>query len=42
MNTNWNQKIKEALDRTEFMAISMMGDGESWMNPMAFAYSKKM
>jgi uncharacterized protein YhbP (UPF0306 family) len=41
-DVDWNKKIKEALDRTEFMAISTVGDDGSWTNPVAFAYSEKM
>lgn len=40
-NVDWNDKIKEALDRTEFMAISTTGDDGSWTNPVAFAYNEK-
>lgn len=39
---DWDTKVKEALDRTEFMAISTMGEDGSWTNPVAFAYSKKL
>ena len=36
---NWNEKVKEALERTEFMAISTLNpDGTSWTNPVAFGY----
>lgn len=38
---NWNEKIKEALDRTEFMAIATVNGSESWTNPVAFAYDEK-
>lgn len=41
MNIDWTQKVKEALDRTEFMAISTMSDEGSWTNPVQFAYSEK-
>lgn len=40
--TNWNSKVKEALDRTEFMAISTIGEDGSWTNPVEFHYSEKM
>lgn len=39
---DWNQKLKEALDRTEFMAISTSRVDETWTNPVAFAYDEKM
>ena len=38
---DWNEKVKEALDRTEFMAIATVGGSESWTNPVAFAYDEK-
>ncbi|MBI4085087.1 MAG: pyridoxamine 5'-phosphate oxidase family protein [Candidatus Liptonbacteria bacterium] len=41
-NIDWNKEIKEALDRTEFMALSSVNNGESWTNPVAFAYSETM
>ncbi|MBI4087074.1 pyridoxamine 5'-phosphate oxidase family protein [Candidatus Kaiserbacteria bacterium] len=36
---DWNAKIKEALDRTEFMAISTIGEDGSWTCPVQFGYS---
>ena|SRR3989344_6755910 len=42
MNVDWNEKIKEAVDRTEFMAISTVGEDGSWTNPVHFGYSEKM
>lgn len=41
-NVDWNVKVKEALDRSEFMAISTTGIDGSWTNPVAYAYSEKM
>src|SRR3954468_1243515 len=41
MNIDWNKKVKEALDRTEFMALSTVGEDGSWVNPVQFAYSEK-
>ena len=41
-NIDWNQKVKEALDRTEFMAISTVGDESSWTNPVQYGYSEKL
>lgn len=35
-------KIKEALDRTEFMAISTVGEVGSWTNPVQFGYDTKL
>ncbi|GEM_PF-1280107 len=39
---DWNIKVKEALERTEFMALATLGEEGSWINPVAFAYSEKM
>lgn len=41
-NINWNAKVKEALDRTEFMAISTIGEDGSWTNPVEYYYSEKL
>ena len=42
MQIDWNTKIKEALDRTEFMAISTVGNDGSWTNPVQYGYSEKL
>lgn len=39
---DWNAKVQEALGRTEFMAISTVGNDGSWTNPVAYAYSEKL
>jgi len=39
---DWNQKVKEALDRTEFMAISTISDDGSWTCPVQFGYNEKL
>jgi len=39
---DWNQKIKEALNRTEFMAISTIGEDGGWTNPVQYGYSEKL
>lgn len=38
---DWNAKIKEAMDRTEFMAIATIGKEGSWTNPVAFSYDER-
>lgn len=39
---DWNARVKEAFDRTEFMAISTVdADNNSWTNPVQFGYSEK-
>ena len=39
---NWNEKIKEAIDRTEFMALSTIGDSGTWTCPLAFSYDQSV
>jgi uncharacterized protein YhbP (UPF0306 family) len=39
---DWNEKVKEALDRTEFMAISTIGADGSWTCPVQFGFSEKL
>lgn len=41
MKIDWNAKMKEALDRTEFLALSTIGPDGVWTSPVAFAYSEK-
>ncbi|MEX2012503.1 MAG: pyridoxamine 5'-phosphate oxidase family protein [Patescibacteria group bacterium] len=42
MEINWNEKIKESLDRTEFMAIATYGDDGSWVCPVQYGYSENL
>ncbi len=39
-NIDWNTKVKEALDRTEFMAISTLGSDGSWICPVQFGHNE--
>ncbi len=39
---DWNAKVKEALERTEFMALSTSGPDGVWTNPVAFAYGPRV
>ena len=39
---DWNEKVKEALDRTEFMAISTTDADGSWTCPVQFGHSEKL
>ena len=41
-NFDWNKHIKEALDRTEFMALSTVGEDGSWVCPLQFSYDEKL
>ncbi|MBI3626673.1 pyridoxamine 5'-phosphate oxidase family protein [Candidatus Uhrbacteria bacterium] len=38
----WSKYIKEALDRTEFMALGTFGADGSWVCPVQFSYDEKM
>jgi uncharacterized protein YhbP (UPF0306 family) len=39
---DWNEKVKEALDRTDFMAISTIDADGSWTCPVQFCFSEKL
>jgi general stress protein 26 len=39
---NWNVKIKEALARTDIMALSTIGDEGSWTSPVQYSHSSKL
>lgn len=39
---DWNEKVKEALSRTEFMALSTVGSDGSWTCPVQYGYSEKL
>lgn len=39
---DWNKEVKEILDRTEFMALSTLGDDGVWTNPVQFSYDNKL
>lgn len=41
-NFDWNKYIKDALNRTEFMAISTVTEDESWVCPVQFSYDEKL
>lgn len=38
---NWNTKIKEALDRSEFMALGTVDAEGVWTCPVVFSYDEK-
>ncbi len=42
MQIDWNAKVKEALDRTEFMAVSTVDENGSWVCPVYFGYDEKL
>jgi len=39
---DWDVKVKEALERTEFMAISTVGSDGSWTCPVQFGYDDRL
>ena len=39
---DWNKNIKEALDRTEFMALATSGPEGPWVCPVVFSYDREM
>ena len=39
---DWNAKVKEALQRTDIMALSTIGDDGSWTSPVQFTYSSRL
>ena len=41
MDFDWNTKIKEALSRTEFLALSTIGEDGVWTNPVEYHHSEK-
>ncbi|HET8883975.1 MAG TPA: pyridoxamine 5'-phosphate oxidase family protein [Candidatus Saccharimonadales bacterium] len=39
MDNDINQRVKEALDRTEIMALATVGDDGSWVSPVKYNYT---
>src|SRR3989338_9348868 len=39
---DWRIHLKEALERTDFMALSTLGKDGSWTNPVYFSYDENM
>ena len=37
-NINWGKYVKEIMDMTDFMALTTSDKGETWTNPVYFAY----
>lgn len=42
MNDDMNARVKEAMTRTEIMALSTIGDDGSWVSPVRFDYNDKL
>jgi general stress protein 26 len=41
-SVNWNQKVEEALKRTDIMALSTIGEDGSWTSPVQYSYGPKL
>jgi general stress protein 26 len=41
-SVDWNQKIKEALERTNIMALSTIGNDGSWTCPVHYTHGSKL
>ena len=39
---DWHAKVKEALDRTDIMALSTLGDDGSWTSPVQYRHGPKL
>lgn len=39
---DWAAKVKEALDRTDIMALSTIGADGSWTSPVQYRYSEQL
>jgi uncharacterized protein YhbP (UPF0306 family) len=41
-NIDWTARVKEALDRTDIMALSTIDPDGSWTSPVQYRYSEKL
>jgi hypothetical protein len=39
---DWHSKVKEALDRTDIMALSTIGDDGSWTSPVQYRHGPNL
>ena len=39
---DWRAKVTEALDRTDIMALSTIGDDDSWTSPVQYRHGPKL
>lgn len=39
---DWSKNLKEVMDRTEFMALTTVGGGDSWVCPVQFSYDEHL
>ncbi len=42
MPADWNTKVKEALARTDIMALSTIGHDGSWTSPVQYSHGPKL
>ena len=42
MKNDINARVKEALERTEIMALSTIGSDGSWISPVQYSYDEKL
>jgi len=42
VNNDINERVKEALDRTDIMALSTIGEDGSWTSPVQYSYDEKI
>jgi uncharacterized protein YhbP (UPF0306 family) len=42
LTIDWNVKVKEALERTDILALSTIGDDGSWTSPVQFTYNSQL
>ena len=42
MSSDSKERVKEALDRTEIMALATVGPDGSWVSPVRFKYNEKL
>ena len=42
MSADWNGRVREALKRTDIMALSTMGPDGSWTTPVQYRYNEKL
>src|SRR6478736_6263718 len=40
--TDWNAKVKEALERTDIMALSTVDERGSWISPVQYTYDSNL
>jgi pyridoxamine 5'-phosphate oxidase-like protein len=41
-SADWNGRVREALERTDIMALSTLGPDGSWTTPVQYRYNEKL